>query len=72
MAMITDATRTFINAKQRENEMLHDLSRRFKTSRDIMEAQLVRPIIVRKFINAMPEYMEYKERLVDQDGDLNS
>ena len=67
MAIISDAIRTFINTKQRENEPLNTFTRRFKTSLDIMEAQIGGPITLNKYIETMPEYKLSKNSLTDQD-----
>ena len=71
MAIIADAIRTFINTRQKENEALNNYTRRFKTSLDIMEAQIGGPITLKKFIKTMPEYKMNEEMLVDQDEDMN-
>ena len=67
MSIIADSIRTFINTKQKENEVLSNCTRHFKTSLDIMEAQIGGPIILNKFIKTMPEYKANEEMLVNQD-----
>ena len=71
MAIIADAIRTFINTKQKENETLNNYTKRFKTSKEIMEAQIGGPLILKKFIKTMPEYKMDEESLVDQDDTTN-
>ena len=61
MSIIADFIRAFINPKQKENESLHDFTRRFKTCRDIMESQLGGPIMLTKYIQTLPEYNIFKK-----------
>ena len=51
MSIITDSICSFMNAQQKENESLHDHTRRFKTCRDIMESQLGGPIVLKNTFN---------------------
>ena len=67
MSIIADSIRSFINAKQKDNESLHDSTRRFKPCRDIMESQLGGPMIIEKYIQTLPEYDTLKKRLNDQE-----
>ena len=48
MAILADSIRTFINTKQKEHKTLNNFTRRFKTSKDIMEAQIGGPLILKK------------------------
>ena len=50
MAIIMDAFRASFNAKQKENESLQDFTRRFKTSKDILESHLGGPIQLEKYV----------------------
>ena len=61
-----------MNAKQKENESLHDYTRRFKTCRDIIESQLGGPIELKKYIQTLPEYIEYNERTMEQENKTQS
>ena len=71
MAIIADSIRAFINTKQKEHETLGDYTRRYKTSKDIMEAQICGPLILKKFIKTMHEYKMNDEILIDQDENSN-
>ena len=71
MAIIADSIRGFINTKQKENESLSDFTRRYKTSKDIMEAQIGGPLILKKYIKTMDEYKINNEILIDQDENPN-
>ena len=71
MAIIADSIRGFINTKQKENESLSDYTRRYKTSKDIMEAQIGGPLILKKYIKTMSEYKINNKILIDQDENPN-
>ena len=62
MSIITDAIRVFVNTKQKENEPLQEYTRRFKSSKDIMESHIGGSIILQKFIRLSQEYKEAKEK----------
>ena len=53
MSIITDALKTFINLKQRDGETLQDYTRRFKTSKDVLESHIGGPIILPKYVQSM-------------------
>ena len=72
MAIITDSIRSFMNAKQKENESLHNYTRRFKTYRDIMELQLGGPIVLKKYIQTLPKFIKYNERTMEQENKTQS
>ena len=55
MAVITDATKAFINLKQREGESLIDYTTRFKHARDIYKA-VYRKVILYKTTTEQPDY----------------
>eukprot|EP00957_Ditylum_brightwellii_P127212 9699683-Ditylum_brightwellii.AAC.1 len=61
MVIITDTFRASFNAKQKENESLQDYTRRFKTSKDILESHLGGPILLEKFVATMDGYDANKE-----------
>ena len=71
MAIITDSIREFINTNQKEHKTVSYFTRRFKTSKDIMEAQIGGPLILKKFIKTMDEYKMNEEVLIDQDENSN-
>jgi hypothetical protein len=56
MSIISDAFRAVLNVKQKESETLQDYTRRFKTSREILESHLGGPIILSKFVKTMNGY----------------
>ena len=45
MSIITDSIRAFLNTKQKESETLQDYTRRFKTSKEIMESHVGGPLV---------------------------
>ena len=61
MSIILDAIQSFFQAKQKENESLHKYTRKFKSCCDIMESQIGGPIILKKIIRTMSEYVQYEE-----------
>jgi hypothetical protein len=56
MSIISDAFRAVLNVQQKESETLQDYTRRFKTSREILESHLGGPIILSKFVKTMSGY----------------
>ena len=50
MSIISDAFRALWNTTQKENENLQDYTRRFKTSKDILESHLGGPIQLTKYV----------------------
>ena len=61
-----------MNSKQKENESLYDYTRRFKTCRDIMESQLGSPIVLKKYIQTLPEYINYHKKTMEQENKIQS
>ena len=64
MEIIIDSYRTVFSTKQRENESLQDYTRRFKTSREILESHIGEPISLIKYIKTMPTYDETDNNIV--------
>ena len=56
MAIIADAMRAITTTKQRDNESLQDYTRRFKTSREILESHIGGPLILLKYVKTMSQY----------------
>jgi Reverse transcriptase (RNA-dependent DNA polymerase) len=56
MSIILDALRALINLKQKENETLQEYTKRFKTSRDVLESHIGGPIELTKFMKNMKDY----------------
>ena len=56
MSIILDALRSVINLKQREGEILHDYTKRFKTARDVMISHIGGPLILTKYVPTMKDY----------------
>ena len=56
MAIISDAIRALMNTKQKESESLQDYTRRFKTSKEIMESHIGGPIFLSKYIQLTEKY----------------
>jgi hypothetical protein len=58
MSIILDALRALINLRQKENESLQEYTKRFKTSRDVLESHIGGPIELTKFMKNMVDYDE--------------
>jgi hypothetical protein len=56
MSIISDAFRALFGTKQSEGENLQEYTKRFKTSKEILESHLGSPVILNKYIKAMPTY----------------
>jgi hypothetical protein len=56
MSIISDAFRALFSTKQREGENLQEYTKRFKTSKEILESHIGSPVILHKYIEAMPTY----------------
>eukprot|EP00957_Ditylum_brightwellii_P038138 2883907-Ditylum_brightwellii.AAC.1 len=56
-----DAFRLSFNAKQKENKSLQDFTRRFKTSKDILESHLGGSIQLEKYVDTVDAYDESNE-----------
>ena len=56
MSIVSDAFRATFNTRQRENESLQDYTRRFKTSKEILESHVGGPVTISKFIKSMQGY----------------
>ena len=49
MAIIADAMRAMTTTKQRDNKSIQDYTRKFKTSREILESHIGGPLILLKY-----------------------
>jgi hypothetical protein len=56
MLIILDALRMLLNLKQKEGDSLHDYTKRFKTSRDVMRSHIGGPLQLTKCVTAMSDY----------------
>ena len=56
MSVILEAMRTIITIRQRDNEILQDYTKQFKTSQEVMESHIGGPIELAKFMSAMKGY----------------
>ena len=65
MAIITDSYRTVFSTKQRENKSLQDYTRRFKTSREMLESHIGGLISSIKYIKTMPTYDDTDNDIVN-------
>ena len=61
MPIVSDSIHAFINAKQKDNKSLHDFTRRFKTCKDVTESHLGGPIVIKRYIQTLPEYENLME-----------
>ena len=53
MGIITDALQNLVNMKQKDNESLRDYTGCFKSSKDMLTAQIEGPIKLTKFVTSM-------------------
>ena len=53
MSIILDSMRALLGTRQKENKLLVDYTRRFKTARDVFESHLDGPIILKKYVESM-------------------
>ena len=64
ISIIADALRAAITLKQRENENLQEYTRRFKTSKEILEQHLGGPLVLTKYDMKMNGYVaENQEKI---------
>ena len=64
MSIISDALRAAITLKQRENENIQEYTRRFKTSKEILEQHLGGPLVLTKYVTKMNGYVaENQEKI---------
>ena len=56
MAVIADAMISMTTMKQRDNKSLQDYTRRFETSREILESHIGGPLILLKYVKTMSQY----------------
>lgn len=67
MSIILDATRTLLGTKQKDGESLQDYTKRFRVSRrDVLKSHIGGPIILTKFVEAMPGYETADEEKVEK------
>jgi hypothetical protein len=64
MSIISDAFRAVFTTKQKEGESLQDYTRRFKTSKEILESHLGGPVVMQKFIETMQNYDKNNSSLI--------
>ena len=58
MLIILDAMRTLLGTKQKEGESLQDYTKRFRVARDVLKSHIGGPLILTKFVEAIPGYNE--------------
>eukprot|EP00978_Attheya_sp_CCMP212_P042572 scaffold261965_cov69-Attheya_sp.AAC.1 len=56
MSIILDSIKAMIDTHQKEHETLSDYTKRFKTSRDVLESHIGGPIVLTKFVEQMKDY----------------
>jgi hypothetical protein len=70
MSIISDALRALLNTRQREGENLQAFTRRFKTSKEILESHIGAPLVLKKFVETFPGYatgdQSAKNKLIHQ------
>ena len=55
MSIISDSLKAFVNLKQKEGESLQDYTKRFKTSREVLETHMGGHIVIPKIIKSMAD-----------------
>eukprot|EP00978_Attheya_sp_CCMP212_P039244 scaffold202497_cov32-Attheya_sp.AAC.1 len=56
MSIILDSLKNVLDTHQKDNESLSDYTKRFKTSRDVLESHIRGPIILTKYVQSMALY----------------
>jgi hypothetical protein len=64
MAIILDAIKLLVNTRQQPDETLQAYTARFKTARDLCEANLGGPLILTKYVQQMDDYDEKDDQKV--------
>jgi hypothetical protein len=64
MSIISDAFRALFGTKQREGENLQEYTRRFKTSKEILESHIGAPLILQKFVESRPSYDSTNDAII--------
>jgi hypothetical protein len=64
MWIISDAFRALFGTKQREGENLHEYTRRFKTSKEILESHIGAPLILQKYVETRPTYDSMNDAII--------
>jgi hypothetical protein len=57
MSIISDAFRAIFSVNQKETESLQDYTKRFKTTREILESHIGGHLVLTKFVQMMPAYV---------------
>ena len=66
MAVIADAMISMTTMKQRDNKSLQDYTRRFETSREILESHIGGPLILLKYVKTVSQYDENDPEKTDR------
>ena len=66
MSIILDAMRTLLGTKQKEGESLQDYTKRFRVARDVLKSHIGGPLILNKFVEAIPGYDETNVEVRDK------
>jgi hypothetical protein len=64
LSIVLDSLRGLLNTKQKEGESFQDWTKRFRTSREIVESHFGGPLIIKKIIGSMTEYNALDEKSV--------
>ena len=69
-SIVADAMRTFLGCRQKEGESLQDYTRRFKTTREVMTAQIGNPIpldVLRRSLSQWSDTDDAKQQECDEE-----
>jgi hypothetical protein len=66
MSIISDSCCALFGTKQRDGENLQEYTKRFKTSKEILESHIGAPIIIRKYVESMKSYDPTNANIVDK------
>ena len=62
MPIISDALKSLVSTKQKDNENLQDCTRRFRKGEEIFKPHVGCPIIPKKYILTMDEYEKVEKK----------
>jgi hypothetical protein len=74
MAIILDSMKKILNLRQKEQESLIDYTKQFQVARNLTVSQVGGPLILPRFVDAMPgvnknilrEYQQFQENAFEQ------
>ena len=71
MSIISDALKSLVSTRQKDNENLQDYTRHFRTSKEIFESHVGCPIILKIYILTMDEYKKTEKEASKNHTEIN-